>query len=83
MTKINKKFIEEMQSELDRKAPDYDGKDNPKNYKNMGVYELLDLIDGDVGYIGRTPSISKENFLKKLIAIANRCWMIWERLGRD
>lgn len=87
MTKVNKKFIEGMQAELDRKAPDFDGKHNPKFYENMQIADLWDLIDKDrmevslfLGFNNRKAISVKKYTRKKLIAIANRCWMIWEKL---
>jgi len=89
MTKVNKKFIKGMQSELDRKAPEYDGKDNPKNYKNMSIRDLWNLINADNAdismYIKHTDKgiiIVRDEVMKKLIAISNRCWMIWDKLNK-
>jgi len=88
MTKVNPEFIKEMQSELDRKAPEYDGKDNPKYYKNMKLKDLWNLIDRDRSDISIfMTAVDKgimgvrEHIGKKLVAIANRCWMLWEKLN--
>lgn len=43
--KVNKKFVKTMQSELDRKSSEYDGKNNPKCYKNMPAWELAIRLD--------------------------------------
>jgi len=78
MDKVNKQFINGMQSELDRKKLDYGGKDNPANYRNMSEKNLFNIIRSDIRYIDSNP-LSTREYRKKLIAIANRCWMIWEK----
>lgn len=90
MTKVNTKFIEEMQSELDRKSPEYDGENNPKYYKNMKVGELWNLICKDnedisifMTAVDKGIMGVREHIGKKLVAIANRCEMLWERLKEE
>ena len=80
ISKVNKNFVKEMQSELDRKSEEFDGKDNPKCYKNMSDGDLLALVSNDINYIYTNP-VSTREYQKKLIAIANRCGMIWEKLN--
>lgn len=81
MTKVNQKFIKDMQSDLDRKAPEYDGKDNPKNYKNIEVSYLKGRITGNLDkLIINIYQDSPDIVRKQCVKVANFCWMLWERL---
>lgn len=88
--KLNVKFEKARQKRFDEKEPEYGGKDNPKNYKNMSIAELMQRIikQGEVIdrlLIGRCVSFgmtSKNDILKKeLVDTANFCGMLWEKLG--
>ncbi len=87
--KINKQFIKGMQGRLNEKNEEYGGKDNPKNYRNLPSYALFEMIDNDVQELldyydemvsENLDSLEKENIMEKLIDIANRCGMLWEKL---
>jgi len=82
MTKVNKQFIEAMQKRIDGKPAEYDGADNPKNYKNMSEYELSRLIKKDAEQLFHNVLSNPDKFIamEQCIDIANRCWMLWERL---
>jgi hypothetical protein len=43
MTKLNKQFEKARQVRLDEKSAEYDGKDNPKNYKNMDITTIVNF----------------------------------------
>lgn len=80
-TKVNKEFIEAMQTRLDEKTSIYDGEDNPKNYKNLRGLTLINDIQEDSIKIEKAYALKNDSFAQeKLIDIANRCSMLWERL---
>jgi len=83
MTQVNKDFIKAKQVRLDEKSKEYDGEDNPKNYKNMDEIELWNLINDDVQNVYLflyVKSRNKKLAIEKLVDISNRCGMLWERL---
>jgi hypothetical protein len=81
MTKVNEKFIEAMQKRLDEKEGTYI---EDLNYKNMDLVQLntrlyskwMEYKNMMVG----SPLNKDEQMLKKLVDMANFCWMLWERL---
>ena len=81
--KLNKQFDKARQARLDEKSKEYDGKDNPKNYKNMSNYELSRLIKKDADELLHEGLTNPDNFTAKKLCcdISNRCQMLWERLG--
>lgn len=84
MTKVNPEFIKEMQAALDRKATEYNGKDNPKNYKNMSEYTLKNRLHEKMrDYFKFRLFWNKYALRKLLVAISNLCWMLWERLEEE
>jgi hypothetical protein len=88
MTKINPKFIDAMQERLDEKEPEYGGEDNPKNYRNLSLHAINNLVgwhckvfaDLFFKFKHNYPDVKSEDVKKKLADISNFCWMLWERL---
>ncbi len=78
MDKVNKQFIIEMQKRLDEKDLIYGGEMNTRNYKNMDSSVLLHLINKDIKCVYSDP-LSEREYRKKLVDIANRCGMAWEK----
>ena len=86
--KLNKNFRAACQARLDEKSPEYDGKDNPKNYKNMALdclwYRLMEQTKLPEIVLGQDLLVNKcfkEETKKELLDISNFCQMLWERLG--
>jgi HD-like signal output (HDOD) protein len=76
-TKVNEKFIGAMQKRLEEKDKIYKGK---LNYKSMAAWRLDERLNETIKAYEKTEFASKE-CMKKLVDIANFCWMTWERLG--
>lgn len=78
---VNEKFIEAMQKRLDEKSREYDGENNPDYYKNMSAKDLIGIIyeDTQCAFMCRD-NLSVLNIKKICEDVANRCFMLWERL---
>lgn len=85
MTKLNKQFEKARQKRLDEKSAEYDGKDNPKNYKNMSINQLWHEFEVTYAKLEKVsmeevnPKVPETR--KKLVDLSNFCSMLWERLG--
>ena len=80
-TEVNREFIKAMQSDLDRKAPEYDGKDNPKNYKNIEISYFVGRVTGNLDkLITNIYQDSPDTVRQQCIEVANFCWMLWEKV---
>jgi hypothetical protein len=81
MTEVNKKFIGAMQKRLDEKEEIFIGE---LNYKNMDDVQLNTRLYGKwreyIGLMQGSPLHSINDVKKKLVDMANFCWMLWELL---
>lgn len=82
MEKVNRKFIKVCDQRIKEKEPEYGGKNNPLNYRNIGEGKLVELIYWDTFILKH--ETHNVGFKQKLcIDIANRCSMLWEKLEEE